>query len=73
MIVRQKCTIVKIKNVQGVWATFYSSADTGASTVITIDSVLDSLLWIYFSLSEETLEFKVELQSVSDTAALIGK
>lgn len=66
--------IVKIKNVQeGFRATFYSSADTGASTVITIDSVLDSLLWIYFSLSEETLEFKVELQSVSDTAALIGK
>lgn len=50
-----------------VWATFYSSADTGASTVITIDSVLDSLLWIYFSLSEETLEFKEELQSFGDT------
>lgn len=66
--------VIKKKRAQEVvGATFYSSADTGASTVITIDSVLDSLLWIYFSLSEETLEFKVELQSFGDAAAFIGK
>lgn len=52
-----------------VWATFYSSADTGASTIITIDSWLDSLLWIYFSLSEEPLEFQEEFQSFGDTAS----
>lgn len=52
---------------------FFSFADTGASTIITIDSELDSLLWIFFSLSEETLEFQKELQSFGDTATLIGK